>query len=105
VVVRLGRDGVHSCSVFWRQRTAVIYRRHGPAVDRTERRHPAEERTQSRLETSAGKTVRVPKSGTQIVRVLPENESAFPGLDHIARMRQVQVRAGHRVDSRERDLR
>jgi len=61
----------------------VTYSR--PAMDRTGRRHPAEERTQSRLETSAGKTVRVPKSGTQVVRVLPENESAFPGLDHVAR--------------------
>jgi len=53
-------------------------------VDRTGRRHPAEERAKSRGETGAGKTVRVPKPGAQVVRVLPENESAVPGLDHVA---------------------
>jgi len=55
------------------------------AMDRTGRRHPAEEWTQSRLETSAGETVRVPKSGAQVVRVLLENESTFLGLDHVSR--------------------
>lgn len=141
MVVRLGRDGVHRCSVYWRQHTAVVYR-HGwesarqkqkvaftwfsvekakknffntprcsnitliivfggfclflvayfrLAMDRTGRRHPTEERTQSRLETSAGETVRVPKSGAQVVRVLLENESTFLGLDHVSRWVALQL--------------
>lgn len=56
-----------------------------PTVDRTGRRHPAEERAKSRGETSAGKTMRVPKPGAQVVRVLPEDEPAIPGLDHVSR--------------------
>lgn len=37
-----------------------------------------------RIETSAGKTVRVPKPRTQVLRVLLENESAAVGFDHVA---------------------
>lgn len=54
-------------------------------MDRPERRDPAKKWTASRFETGAGKTVRVPKSGAQVVRVLPENESAVPRSDNLAR--------------------
>lgn len=60
------------------------------SLDRTGRRDPAEERTATttvwrRDQTETGKTMRVPEPGTEIVRVLPENEPAATGPDHVAR--------------------
>lgn len=54
-------------------------------MDRTGGRDPAEERTAAdRVETGAGKTLRVPEPGAEIVRVLPADEPAVLGPDHVA---------------------